>query len=375
MAKYQPLPHPKEIRKEAIENLLLDNENPRFAGALIGKSENDVIKKLSEEKNLGELIQSFLENGYYEAEPLLVVCDQKSKGKYRVIEGNRRVAAIKILLDENRMKEFGYLAVNKKYFVSEKIKKELTNEIPIQVYENKQALWSYLGYRHIKGARPWDPYSKTLYILSIFEDYNESLEEIASRIGDTNVTVYKMYNGMKVLQQAEQQDYIHPKELKSFSFSHLYTILGYSETLKFLGIKPSKKGLFVDRPIPTKNLDNLKLLIEFLYGDREGKRKPVIKSQNPDLRRLNSVLADRKALLDLKENTNDIRALENAFIVTGGEDFGFEKMISNSLNSLKKASGNVHLYKGDPDIFKDVEELYLVVKELIERMKTKKEKR
>lgn len=365
------LSHPIEIKKEKIQNLLLDDENPRFAGLTTGYNENDLIKKLSEEKNLGELIQSFKENGFYEAEPILVIKHKEKKGKYRVIEGNRRVAAIKTLLDKRLMEKFGYIKSVDEYELLGLIKEELTNQIPIQIYEKRETLWSYQGYRHLKGARPWDPYSKTLYITTLSEKYGQSLKEIAARIGDTNVTVYKMFNGMKVLKQAEDEGLIEPPKIQNFAFSHLYIILGYSETKKFLGIRQNKEGLLSDNPVPTEKIPSLKLLIEFIYGDKEGKKRPVVKSQNPDIRRLNSVFGDRKALNSLTENSQELRALENAFMSTGEEDYSFEKFVSKALETIKKASGNAHLYKGDEEILGDVEEISVIVKELIERMKKK----
>lgn len=359
----------REKLKLKIGELKLDNENPRFGKLIKGFSEDKVLDKLVEEKNLGELIQSIRENGYYDSEPLLVF---KSKDKYVVVEGNRRLAALKILLNKNLAKKYGFESICSS--LSQKVRKKLKDGMPALAYKNRGQLWSYLGYRHIKGAMPWDAYSKGLYILDIFEKFHVSLDEIAEKIGDRNSTVHKIFNGMRILKQAEAKKYIDPNSIPNFPFSHFYTILGYKNTQKFLGIDKLEKKSFSSSPIKKSCLSNLKKLIEFLYGDIAGASSSVIKSQNPDLRRLDSVLNNKNAISYLEQNRNESNALEYAFAMTGEKDYLFEGQIFKALDALKKAQGNLHLFKGgdkDSNIFSNTKEIYAVAKEMIERMQQK----
>lgn len=187
-----------------------------------------------------------------------------------MVEGNRRLAAIKTLLKSDRK-------------VSEALKKQITKQIPVAIYPNRQSLWTYLGFRHINGPQEWDSYSKAVYALRVHKDYKISIEKIAEKIGDRHLTVVKMCNGLRVLEQAEKAGYFKAEEveLRRFYFSHLYTILGYDNTRKFLGINNKKKEIFSENPVPKKNLANLKLLLEFLFGSKDGDQKSVITDLSP----------------------------------------------------------------------------------------------
>jgi hypothetical protein len=41
--------------------------------------------------------------------------------------------------------------------------------LPVSVFRNRKDLRSYLEFRHINGARPWDAYSKVKYVASVHE--------------------------------------------------------------------------------------------------------------------------------------------------------------------------------------------------------------
>src|SRR5438874_11871653 len=81
------------------DDLELDRQNPRFGGddVAAGRAgEAKIIKRLIESADLKELIESVAANGYLDLEPLFVVVE---KGKNVVVEGNRRLAAVKLLRD------------------------------------------------------------------------------------------------------------------------------------------------------------------------------------------------------------------------------------------------------------------------------------
>jgi hypothetical protein len=369
--KAAKLPKPLEAKYVSLSTLKLDNENPRFAGTLKGKSEEEIIARLAEEKNLYELIESFRQNGYYEAEPLLVIEDPKKSGTYIVIEGNRRVAALKVIFSKSLLKQYKF---GENYFDSA-IEDDLKNKIPIQIYKNRTDLWSYLGFRHIKGPMPWDSYSKGLYIVSLFDE-GTTIDDIVEKIGDQNSLVFKMFNGIRVIHQAEKEKFIDPVSMQKFSFSHLYTILGYSNTQKFLGLKIKADTLLKENPVPGDKVINLKWLVDLIYGDKEGKNKPVIRSQNPDIRRLDAVLGSISAIAELKNSINQPGSLENAFLSTSAAEEIVPDLIAEALAKLKKASGNLYMYKKtESSVQSMMEEIVELAKYIIENLKRDGEKK
>jgi hypothetical protein len=81
-----------------IEQLKLDNENPRIASA---GSQRDVLQELldDQQEKLGTLAASIVENGLNPMERLLVVREKKGSERFIVLEGNRRLAALMILVN------------------------------------------------------------------------------------------------------------------------------------------------------------------------------------------------------------------------------------------------------------------------------------
>src|SRR4051794_2451457 len=84
---------PREVK--AVEELLLDEENPRLAKR--GAGQIDLLKALYFQESLEELALSFQRNGYFQEEPLVTI--RGTNGATIVVEGNRRLATLKLLLD------------------------------------------------------------------------------------------------------------------------------------------------------------------------------------------------------------------------------------------------------------------------------------
>jgi len=79
-----------------IEALLLDAENPRFVR---GSGQRDILQKIldDQQEKLYALAESIVDDGMNPMDRLLVIRSDKDAGKFIALEGNRRVAALKIL--------------------------------------------------------------------------------------------------------------------------------------------------------------------------------------------------------------------------------------------------------------------------------------
>ena len=87
---------PKGYETAEVDSLHLDSRNPRLIqyGLAADASEPDVLRVLIDQMDVEEVAMSIAASGYWDHEPLFVV---KEKGKDVVIEGNRRLAAVKLL--------------------------------------------------------------------------------------------------------------------------------------------------------------------------------------------------------------------------------------------------------------------------------------
>lgn len=79
-----------------IDQLLLHSENPRIGNA---SNQRDALQKILDDQGnkLAELADSIVSDGLSPIERLLVVREKKGSERFAALEGNRRVAALKIL--------------------------------------------------------------------------------------------------------------------------------------------------------------------------------------------------------------------------------------------------------------------------------------
>lgn len=81
-------------RRIAVASLHLDSKNPRLGRGTNGASPRELIGYLFEHDKAMELAESIALRDFFQNEPLLVI---KEKDHYVVVEGNRRLAALKAL--------------------------------------------------------------------------------------------------------------------------------------------------------------------------------------------------------------------------------------------------------------------------------------
>lgn len=88
-----------EISYTSVDNLWLDPLNPRLGRGNTGPTvKQSTIMGLMRDWTLDELAVSFLESGFWPQEALLVVREKLyGKDALVVVEGNRRLAALKFL--------------------------------------------------------------------------------------------------------------------------------------------------------------------------------------------------------------------------------------------------------------------------------------
>ena len=193
-----------KLRVELVDTnkLLLDRDNPRLATFVEKRdpSQFELLKTLWTEMAVDELVLSIAANGYFQEEPLFIIPEAENSNKYIVVEGNRRLAAVLILRNEEyrdrlKIKNMPRLTSEEKLKLA---------KLPVSIYPNRKDLWAYLSFRHINSPQEWDPYSKAKFVALVHDTYRETLEEISKRIGDQHETVKRLYRGYKILQQSDK---------------------------------------------------------------------------------------------------------------------------------------------------------------------------
>jgi hypothetical protein len=226
------------IQHIPVGQLLLDPENPRLESFNPSTDQRELAKILWREMAVDEVAFSIAENGFFKEEPLFAIpapkeTKENGEPRYYVVEGNRRLTAVKLLLS-SELRE--YARATDLPTLSAARKHELTT-LPVSVYKKKEDLWEYFGFRHVNGPKEWDSLSKAAYVAKVRREYGQSLDDIARKIGDQHSTVERIYRGIVLLEQAERSTAFRREDRvrNRFYFSHLYTAAGYPEILEFLG--------------------------------------------------------------------------------------------------------------------------------------------
>jgi len=166
----------KKVSPNQIELslLLLDGENPRL-GQMVGqlRSQVEVLDAIVDVFGVDDVLSSLAVNGYFEAEPIVVV-KESGKDKYRVAEGNRRLAACLILAGDERAKNH-QRRTDEFQRVQSQYKNKPIEKVPVRVLKDDQSLLSYLGVRHIAASQPWDSYAKAAWIAKILKESSLTL--------------------------------------------------------------------------------------------------------------------------------------------------------------------------------------------------------
>jgi hypothetical protein len=323
-ASTTPLPN---VQLAPFGNLFLDNANPRLAELNLSIREQDrILLWLWKNKAVSELVDSMLAGGYWRHEELFV---SKEGGKLVVIEGNRRLAAVKLLMEpETRAR----LNIKADWNPSSEVIESL-RELPI-IIRPRADIWGYVGFKHLNGPQPWDSIAKAQYIHRVHTNFHIPLEQIANTLGDRNDTVVRMYRGYLVLKQSMDEGLFDPENRMKpkFAFSHLWTALTYKSVQEFLGV--TQDQLLKGQLVPKKNRQKLSELMLWLYGNKLDEIEPKVRSQNPHLREMAEVLESARGLQFLRSGQPLGVALEAA----RGDARLFQDAISKAEAELRSAS-------------------------------------
>ena len=145
----------------SVDDLLFDAENPRLVEYTLSAtpSQFDLLKALWEKMAVEEVAMSIAHSGYFEHEPLFV--ERRSDGKFVVIEGNRRLAAVKLLLDGELRKRIGAKDLPSIDAI-DRSRRATLQTLPV-IQTTRKKVWRYLGFKHVNGPSTWGSYAKAQY--------------------------------------------------------------------------------------------------------------------------------------------------------------------------------------------------------------------
>lgn len=361
----------QDTTKVSVGWLKLDRENPRLVGISTRTTEESIVAQLYRGEELGELLQSIAANGYLDIEPLIVWLDPADQ-KFTVLEGNRRLAAIR-LFREPELVDAVAKSERLKISVPEINPALIATLAEVSVYRvpDRDAARSFIGFKHINGAAKWESYAKAKFAAEWYKSGNVSLEEISEKIGDRHDTIKRMVAAIYVLEQAERQNAfsLSDRNITKFNFSHLYTALSRTTYMVHLGLETawSRYDPKPD-PVPADKLDLLREVLVWIYGSKDDNKVPVVQSQNPDIKNLGEALASVEGLHILRAGGT----LAEAHASTRPADETLSTALIRARSTLREAANSLRGYDGrDQSLLNIAEDISETAQTIFDRMRKK----
>lgn len=342
----------------APADLHFDRQNPRFID--FGYTDEvDIVRELYDQADVDELIQSILSAGYIDFEPLIVLRDGNI-----VLEGNRRLAALRLIADEELRKKL------KISLPAVEAPKPLPETVRVLIVEHRDDARSFIGFKHINGPFKWDALAKAKYAAEWYKSGGD-INTISRTLGDNHNTVRRLVNGWFALQQALDDGFdLTQISKKNFAFSHLYTALTRASVREFLNLNTEDLSAPPQaKPIPAEKRNELQQLMSWLYGQEHKGEPTIIQSQNPNLNELSKVLAhpEAKAMLMAR------RDLRVAYERVEPASARFAESLMKAAKQCEDVLGLAGAYTGEPTLLKVAEAMQRTTRALVTTMREQQE--
>jgi len=324
----------QQIEFIQLNKLKLDSTNPRLPSSFHNKSESDIIKWMLEDESIIELMLAIGQHDFFIGEALLVV---KNGSDFTVVEGNRRLTSLKLLSNSS----LATIRESKvKQVLDETTKRP--NLIPCIVFDNKEQIMQYLGYRHVTGIKSWSVASKAKYLHSLLstlesQGLTDKSRELAKKIGSKTDYVKKLLVGYKVYEIIKDNSFYKIPQLNetTFHFNYITASLQRTNIREFINIEAISD---IDN---LENLgikkDNLKTLIDWFFRKNDQNKSRVL-GDNDNLTKLNNILPNPEIIKKFKDG---LSLKESNDLINISEEF-FTQGLSKSLNELKRVKEYSH---------------------------------
>ena len=173
----------------SVNSILLDPNNHRIPPAGEPFNQRSLLAELVWHDKIHELAQNIAQNGYYPVESLIVV---KDDSKMVVVEGNRRLAALKVLIapesaPEDQVPKFRALSV--------KIDKATIKKVKVVVAPSREATVPILMSRHTHiQVEKWD----TLMQATFYNNFVQNSVTVEDVSRDYNVPKSKIIGAIRL---------------------------------------------------------------------------------------------------------------------------------------------------------------------------------
>lgn len=198
------------LRRVSLRSLYLDPNNFRIIHEPDQKQvsdadvkNRDVVQRTmrllcgDKNQNILDLIESFKANGYLRVDQILV--RELQEGGLLVVEGNRRVAALKFLQQEYETKgiDLGHLSP------------DTFSQVPVVLYTDGDEVHhlTLMALKHISGNKKWGEWNQAQLLESLHRIHGLGEDEICRRIGISKVELRRSLRALAMVAEYQDSDY------------------------------------------------------------------------------------------------------------------------------------------------------------------------
>lgn len=278
-----------------LDRLRLDPENPRLPKR-VERTEEAMLDYIGRHFSIVELMIAIGVNDYFAGEPLLVSPCESNNDNFVVVEGNRRLTAVKLLSTPELVKKRSVAAAAKGA-----IHRPL--QLPVVIFESRTEILAYLGNRHIAGVKAWSSLSKARYLRELYDNFDDETNEddkyyqLAKQIGSRRDYVKRALIALGVYEKIEENNFFNfdGVDETTIQFSVFYSALSRADYRDFISLKDNLAS------VNEINIDALREMTEYICV-KHGRSTVLKNPQN--LSRLGEVISTTKALSVLRETKN-----------------------------------------------------------------------
>lgn len=320
-----------EVRTLRLVTLDLDRQNPRLPDSL---RRDDVLQEelslyIDKHHDALRVARSIDRHGFFVSEPLIGIAS--GPGRYTIVEGNRRLVALKGLAQPGiraaleaqtpGWRDLGTLAENA--------------EIPVVVVTTRDEVDALLGFRHISGIEPWDPFAQARFVAELVER-NRNFAEVARIVGRTETEVRSMYRDYDIVEQSKTEFQLDTSRVEK-SFGVFNAAMGLVKLREYIGAPPPRLVDPEVYPVPDDSKRQVARLFEYLFGDERGRGRVVMDSRQ--LRTLARVLSDASG--NGERALRQTRDLQSAVDATVSHEEGARTQLQKATRSLEQARHHI----------------------------------
>jgi hypothetical protein len=333
----------------ATSRLLLDRDNPRLPADLRERDQIELLRYFVVHYDLEELGWSMAEKGYFAEEPLLTTSAEDPNHRI-VVEGNRRLATLKLLTNADARAAIARPLWEE---LAEFAREHVLDRVPTRLYQKRQDLLEYLGFRHVSGLMQWTADAKARYVRALVIDYGYSFQKAGRVIGSRQDAIRRQFIAWQALEQARTASVDITPAVEHFGV--FYRALQNPRIREFLTVTGWVDGTEETlEPLGPEGPSRLEEFLGFVFGN-----KRVIR-ESRQLDDLGRVLGDKAALAILRADRDLSLALQE---LPADRDSIFAA-VRLSYRHAAAANAEAFQFADDAELVEQVERLRALVERL-----------